>query len=241
MRLRIFTAFLIAATTAVGLGMANAAEIQTADLAAPSDGAKSIISTTEAATIGYITPTYGTFGTAQLPNVGTLTGGQSYGFNSSYMARGFGASLGVFGQFTGRQAFLTYAPAQAWNFGASVGYAGFYLRGGLSDAPQLTPLFRGQGWEAGFGYGTDAFGLRLMMISQTGSLLGVTDQGPNSQQWTIGGMYQISQRLRLNADAFYGARDLHGLYFAAPAAAAVATQTQPPQGTGARVGIQLRF
>ena len=240
MRLRTFTAFLIAATTAVGLGVANAAEIQTADVAAPNEGAKSIISTTEAATIGYITPTYGAFGTAQLPNVGTLSGGQFYGFNSSYMARGFGASLGVFGQFTGRQAFLTYAPAQAWNFGASVGYAGFYLRGGLSDAPQLSPLFRGQGWEAGFGYGTDAFDLRLMMISQTGSLVGVTDQGPNSQQWTIGGMYQISQRLRLNADAFYGARDLHGLYFAAPAAAAT-TQTQPPQGTGARVGIQLRF
>jgi len=238
MRLRFLFSTLAAAAAGLGAASASAAEIQTAESLAPSESAKSIISSTEAATIGYITPTYGAFGTAQLPNVGSSNTGQSYGFTSSYMARGYGASLGVFGQFTGRQAFLAYAPAQAWNFGASVGYAGFYLRGGVSDAPELSPLFRGQGWEAGFGYGTDAFDLRLMMISQTGSSIGATDQGPNSQQWTIGGMYQISQRLRLNADAFYGPRDIRGLYFALPAANA---QTQPPQGTGARVGIQLRF
>jgi hypothetical protein len=229
-----------AAMIVVGFGMsaASADEIATADDAAPVESSPSITSITEAVTVGYVTPTYGAFGTST-PSLGTTNAGQAYGFSSSYMARGFGASLGVFGQFTGRQAFLSYAPAQAWNFGASVGYAGFYLRGGVSDAPLVSPLFRDQGWEAGVGYGTDAFDLRLMMISQTGSTVGVSDQAPNSQQWTIGGMYQISQRLRLNADAFYGARDLHGLYFALPAAAAA--QTQTPQGTGARVGIQLRF
>ena len=30
--------------------------------------------------------------------------------------------------------------ATAWNFGASIGYAGFYLRGGVSEASAVGPL-----------------------------------------------------------------------------------------------------
>ncbi len=233
---------LAAAAIAVGLGVAAPAfpaDTQVAEVPAPTDS-KSITSTTEAVSIGYITPAYGAMSLSAPTTLssGIANAGQVYGFSSSYVARGYGASFGLFGEFTGRQAILAYAPAQAWNFGASVGYAGFYLRGAVSDAPQLSPLFRGQGWQAGFGYEMGALDVRLMMNSQSGSILGVTDQAPNSQQWTLGGIYQISARFRLNADAFYGVRDVHGLYFSTPAAT---VQTQPPQGTGARVGIQLRF
>jgi len=111
----------------------------------------------------------------------------------------------------------------------------FMSAASVSDAQQSGLFLRTQGWQAGFGFETGALDLRLTYaISQSAPGLHTIERELDSQQWTIGGIYQISSHLRLNADAFYGPHENRGALYAAPTA-------QAPQGTGARVGIQLRF
>jgi hypothetical protein len=131
---------------------------------------------------------------------------------------------------------LSLSPATSWDFGATVGYAGFYLRGGVNETAPLGPLLGLQGLQAGFGYEIGAFDVRVTYAASQG--MGLAERAIDSRQWTIGGIYQITPRIRVNADAFYGAEN-RGTSLAAvptvlPAAAA-------PPGTGARVGVELRF
>ncbi len=201
------------------------------------------ISNVETLAIGYLTPAYGAV------SLGVPSGGRAFGGSGTSLGIGsgfdlasdfrmglYGADVGLFGGFAGQPSLLSLTPATSWNFGATVGYAGFYVRGSVSDAQQSGLFLRTQGWQAGFGYETGALDLRLTYaITQSTPGLGAIERELDSQQWTIGGIYRISPRLRLNADAFYGIHENRAASFSIIPTATV------PQGTGARVGIQLRF
>ena len=204
------------------------------------------ISNVDALAVGYLTPAYGAVslglptGGRAFSGAGSGLGiGTAFDLTSDFQTRIYGTDVGVFGGFAGQPSILSLTPTTSWNFGASVGYAGFYVRGSVSDAQQSGLFVRTQGWQAGFGYETGALDLRLTYaITQSAPGLRAIERELDSQQWTIGGIYKISPRLRLNADAFYGIHENRGaLLSLVPAATAL----QAPQGTGARVGIQLRF
>jgi hypothetical protein len=59
----------------------------------------------------------------------------------------------------------------------------------------------------------------------------------NNRLWMVGGIFQLTPRVRLNADAFTGGHDVRGLTNVFSAT----SNTAAPQGTGGRVGIQLKF
>jgi len=142
----------------------------------------------------------------------------------------------MFGGYSSRANLFESTPTTGWTFGASVGYAGFYVRGGMSsDAAQAAAKIlndANRGWLAGFGYEIGAFDLRITYMAA--EPIGMTDREVVSRLWMIGGIYQLSPRIRFNADAFTGGRDI-STFRTAPANAAA------PQGTGARVGVQLKF
>ncbi|MDX2224609.1 MAG: porin [Rhodospirillaceae bacterium] len=190
-------------------------------------------------TMGTLSPTFGSVTLGLSPSAPTNAvwiGGQdvSGGFVTSL----YGSQLGVFGGYTDRPTLFAQGLATAWNLGASVGYGGFYLRGGFSDVAERGLVDAWQTWQAGFGYGTGSLDLRVTYVSSdavtpTARNIG----GLDTNQWMIGGIYQISPGIRVNADAFYGTRELatpYGRLSATPGATA-------PQGAGARVGVQLRF
>lgn len=197
------------------------------------------VSSMDALTVG-ITPAYSVFGTSQFANArsGGLGITDATNVSSEFNTAVRGGTIGLFGDVSERPSLFALAPAPAWNMGGSLGYAGFYLRAGLSETPQLGPFQRTQGWQAGLGFASGGFDVRLMFLTaQTGNFSsGETEM--DSQRWMVGGIYRLSSSLRLNADAFYGLRDSRAGTFFTPAPAA---GTQPPQGTGARVGVQLRF
>lgn len=149
----------------------------------------------------------------------------------------FVGRVGVFGAYDERQSMLSLSPASSWNFGATVGYAGFYVRGGVNETAPLGPLLGLQGLQAGFGYEIGSFDVRLTYAASQG--MGLAERAIDSRQWTIGGIYQITPRIRVNADAFYGAENRGTTLAAAPTV--LAPPTASPPGTGARVGVQLRF
>jgi hypothetical protein len=187
------------------------------------------VSSVDALNIG-ITPAYGVLGSTLLTSRSN--------FSSEYTASAYGGNVGLFGERAEISSLFALAPASAWNMGGSLGYAGFYLRAGLSGTPALGPFQRTQGWQAGLGFATGGLDVRLTFLTaQTGNFAsGETEM--ESQRWTLGGIYRLSSSLRLNADAFYGLRDSRtGMFFTPQPAAG----TQAPQGTGARVGVQLRF
>ncbi|MSO73174.1 MAG: hypothetical protein EXQ84_06135 [Rhodospirillaceae bacterium] len=238
--LRAIVAALVAACLGAG-GLSQAARAQglLATSATPILGTttSALSVSTSALTIRYLTPAYGSVALGVPTNARASATGAGYGFTSNYSAQVYGANIGVFGGAEGHTSVFALAPTTSWTMGASVGYAGLYLRGGVNDAPQANPLFRAQSWQAGFGFETGALDLRLSYVaSQSGGAFGALERQLDSQQWIIGGIYQISPHLRLNADAFYGARDARGALFATPSAS-----PQTPQGRGARVGVQLRF
>ena len=216
-----------------------AAEIKTPEAAPAAPLSSLFVSSMDALSIG-ITPAYSVLGSS-LP-VTSRTGGlgvsDAFNFSSEYRTTIQGGNVGVFGDVAERPSLFALAPATAWNMGGSLGYAGFYLRAGLSATPALGPFQRTQGWQAGLGFATGGFDVRLTFLTaQTGNFTsGETEM--DSQRWMVGGIYRLSSSLRLNADAFYGLRDSRtGMFFIPQPAAG----TQPPQGTGARVGVQLRF
>ncbi len=162
-------------------------------------------------------------------------------FAASYKASLFGNSrLGVFGGYNSRANLFESAPTTGWNFGATVGYAGFYLRAGLSsDANQNSARLVNdvnRGWLAGFGYEFGSFDVRVTyMNAESVGLANVNE--PDNRMWMIGGIYQLTPRVRVNADAFTGGRDMRSTANVVTAP----SQTVAPQGTGARVGVQLKF
>jgi len=143
--------------------------------------------------------------------------------------------LGMFGGMQERQSILALVPASSWNIGGSIGYSGFYLRGGMSEHAPIGPLLGLQGMQAGFGYETGAVDVRFTYLSSQATGGGSAERELDNKQWMIGGIYQISRSIRLNADAFYGPGDTRGT-----ALSVMPSPTSPP-GTGARVGVQLRF
>lgn len=190
------------------------------------------VSAFNAGTVGYFDPA-GTITIGMAPLADGTTWAQSFeGFSTPL----FVGRVGVFGTHDQRQSLLSLSPASSWNFGAMVGYAGFYVRGGFNETAPLGPLLGLQGLQAGLGYEIGAFDVRLTYAASQG--MGLAERAIDSRQWMIGGIYQITPRIRVNADAFYGAEN-RGTWLAA--APTVMPATASPPGTGARVGVQLRF
>ncbi len=205
------------------------------------------VSAFESVTMGYLTPANRSVAFGALPGeplslnvLNGMSGGfalaDAFDIAGTYTADLRGGRFGLYGGYADRPSTLSLQPDSAWSVGASLGYAGFYVRGGISDMTAVGFLQNVEGWEAGFGYETGNLDLRLTYAaSQSAGDLGSAAHQIDSKQWTLGGDYKISSSLRLNADAFYDMRS-SGLpaLFAAPTMAT-------PQGTGARVGVQLRF
>ena len=192
-------------------------------------------------TIGYFTPAFGAVSLGVSPVapalVGTVSGlGQTFDVSGTYTKPAYvlgqaGGRVGVFGAYDARPPIFALTPATSWNFGAWAGYAGFYVRGGVNESAAVGPLLGIQGLEAGFGYEVGSLDMRVTFLSAQG--VGIAQGEVDSRQWAIGGIYQITPTIRLNADAFYG--DGHGT------ALAISPPLVPPPGTGARVGVALRF
>lgn len=187
--------------------------------------------------VGYQGPTLGAWSLAT-PVIGrSAVGGLGVSslqdVSARYSTHLFGGDVGVFGGYADQPTFLSMAPRTAWSFGATVGYAGVYLLGGVNDTPGFGPFLGSEGWAAGLGYEMGAFDLRLTYAANAGALA-VVHENPESQQIMLGGIYRLSPRVRLNADAFYGGGQ-HG------ALSLIAPSIKSPQGTGARVGVELRF
>lgn len=197
-----------------------------------------------ALTIGYLTPAYGAGTLGMLPS--TLLSSRSL----SGMKMGWGLAralatggkytmpvsigrLGVFGEHTERPSILALTPTTSWNFGGSVGYRGFYLQGGVSEVAAIGPLVGIQGMQAGFGYEVGNLDVRVTYL--TSQSVGPAEHEIDGKQWSIGGIYNITSHIRLNADAFYGVGETRGSALSAQPPLA------SPPGTGARVGVQLRF
>lgn len=190
-------------------------------------------------TMGTLSPAFGSVTLGVSPAAATnglWIGGQdvSGGFVTSL----YGSQVGLFGGYADRPAPFAQGLATSWNLGASVGYGGFYLRGGFSDVAERGLVDAWQTWQAGFGYGTGSLDLRVTYVSSDAVTPAARSIGGlDTNQWMIGGIYQISPGIRVNADAFYGTRKQatpYGRLSATPGATA-------PQGAGARVGVQLRF
>lgn len=205
------------------------------------------ISAFESVTVGYLTPANRSVAFGALPGepsaaniLNGMSGGlalaDAFDIAGKYTANLYGGRIGLYGGYADRPTTLSLIPDTAWTVGASVGFAGFYVRGGISDIAAIGYLQDVHGWEAGFGYETGNLDLRLTYAaSQSAGDPGSVERQLDSKQWTLGGDYQISPRLRLNADAFYDMRDSR------LSALTVAPTMVTPQGTGARVGVQLRF
>jgi predicted porin len=166
--------------------------------------------------------------------VGGLGLASAQDVSASYTTHVFGGDIGIFGSYADRPSLLSLTPGASWNFGATVGYAGIYVLGGVSDTAAFGPFMGQEGWAAGFGYDMGSFDLRLTYAA-TGTNMAVVQQGFDSQQITLGGIYTLSPRFRVNADAFYSGRERSPLFLSTLAT------SKNPQGTGARVGVQLRF
>jgi predicted porin len=155
-------------------------------------------------------------------------------FAADYVTNLYGSEVGLFGGYNGQPTVFENAPTAGWNLGASVGYAGFYVRAGISDSnnAQYTTLNTDahQGRLAGLGFRTGELNLHLTYMTAQGNNLDGTEE--DSRTWMIGGIYQLSPRIRLNADAFTSGHAVGSV---------PAMNAATPQGSGARLGLQLRF
>lgn len=216
---------------------ASAAELAPAADAAPPPKSELSVSSNNSLRIGYQSPVVGAFSlgapvVGRRP-VGGLGIASAQDVSARYSTHVFGGDVGVFGGYADRPSTLSLSPISSWNFGATVGYAGVYVLGGVSDSAAFGPFLGREGWAAGFGYDMGSVDLRLTYATE-GSDLASMDRAPDTQQITLGGIYSISPRFSLNAETFYSGRERGVLYLSAPNA-------KTPQGTGARVGLQLRF
>jgi hypothetical protein len=249
MATRIYTIAAVLAGLVAGAGTAAAQEARlgsgTAQLSPATVASPVTLFVNGPLTIGSVTPSFGALAVGLTPDAPNVTAPllgvtplMSPDFTASYSADVIGSQIGVFAGYSGGASLFSAAPTPGWNFGASVGYRGFYVQAGISDNSGAQQRLTGdpkQGWLAGFGYKTGAFNVRLSYMTAQSLNAGESD----ARTWMIGGIYQLSARVRLNADAFTGrdpARDPRNAVTPAAAVNAAA-----PQGTGARVGVQLRF
>ena len=198
--------------------------------------------TEKALTIGAVTPVYGmiTLPVSAGETVhSALISGSALGqdFAARYSTSIYGGQVGLFARFSDRPVFLSTDSSKAFNLGASVGYGGFYFQGavtGLNDNNLQRSLQSWQALQAGFGYGGAAFDVRLTYAigESTPAFAG---RSFDNSQWMLGGIYQFTPGIRFNADAFVGSNLI------SPGVASAAPGSNAPQGTGARVGVQLRF
>ncbi len=193
-------------------------------------------------TIGSVSPVYGMItlpvSAGELAQSALVSGSSLIqDFAARYSTSIYGSEVGLFARFSDRPVFLSTATSTAFNLGASVGYGGFYLQGavtGMNDNSLQRRLQSWQAMQAGFGYGGAAFDVRLNYAIGV-STPAFAGRSFDNSQWMLGGIYQFTPGIRFNADAFVGSNlTSPGLASAAPGASA-------PQGTGARVGVQLRF
>jgi hypothetical protein len=231
----------VAAALYAGIGSyAMAAELQVVAPAAettPPPKSQLSVSSNNSLRIGYQTPVAGAFSlgapvVGRRP-IGGLGVASAQDVSARYSTHLFGGDVGVFGGYADQPSTLALSPVSSWNFGATVGYAGVYVLGGVSDTASFGPFLGREGWVGGLGYDMGSFDLRLTYAAE-GRNLSTISHTAETQQITLGGIYSISPRFSLNADAFYSGREGVPFYLAAPTA-------KTPQGTGARVGVQLRF
>lgn len=190
-------------------------------------------------TLGSLSPTFGavTVGISSATSA-MIAARSGQDISGGYATDLYGSQVGIFGGYADRPAQFAPVPSTSWNLGASVGYAGFYVRGAFTDVAERGLVDTWRSWAAGFGYGTGNLDLRLSyIISDASRSLVQSNGGLDASQWLIGGNYQLTPRIRVNADAFYGNRDTAAIYGRLSATPGV----NAPQGTGARVGVQLRF
>ena len=194
----------------------------------------SAILTASALTIGYALPAFGSFtldvdsaDPIALEQSGvSLTRDEPIDVYGAYSTSLFGGEVGVFGGYTDSRSALTLEPTISRTVGASVGFAGFYLRGAYEDAGPDGLLEGRRAWQAGLGYGSDDFDVRVTYV-QSAFLQGSPTE-LEGKQWMIGGLVQLTPSVMLNANAFFIDRE------------EFMPLVEPP-GAGARVGVQLRF
>ncbi|MGE3475427.1 MAG: hypothetical protein AB7H70_06430 [Rhodospirillaceae bacterium] len=235
---------IIAVGSALFAGMgsyAMAAELQTTApaLQAPAPPTSQLsVSSNNSLGIGYQSPATGAFSLGApivggRRAVGGLGVSRTQDVSARYSTHFLGGDVGVYGGYADQPSTLALSPVSSWNFGATVGYAGVYVLGGVSDTSSFGPFIGREGWAAGLGYDFGSMNLRLTYAAE-GSDIGRVSRVAEQQQITLGGIYSFSSRFRLNADAFYSDYSHGTAYLTAPNA-------KTPQGTGARVGVQLRF
>lgn len=146
--------------------------------------------------------------------------------SGSYATSFMGGQFGVFGGVKDQQSAFSMELTTSRTVGASVGYAGFYLRGAYQDAGPDGLLDGRRAWQAGLGYGSGDFDVRFTYVESAFVQGSPTEL--EGKQWMIGGLMQVTPSILLNANAFIVDREL-------------TMPTVEPPGTGARVGLQLRF
>lgn len=197
-------------------------------------------------TIGAFSPTYGVVTLPVAANTGTVSiSSAPWSLSTAQnLAAGvstslYGGEVGVFARISDRPTLLAAQPATSYNVGAAVGYGGFYLQGAVAGAnDRVAATLLPSSWQslqAGFGYGVGSLDVRLTYSMAQSSPAFAGSRALENNQWMLGGIYQLSPAIRVNADAFYGAG------FSTLATPATAVGPSAPQGTGARVGVQLRF
>jgi hypothetical protein len=240
------TAFILLTVLGSGLSV-SAAEVRTPQIDGDTPKAPPVAGSVFEPVTSYMTPAFGGTTLGVLPDAhvptgpaaGIFTPNHYSDFAATFKAGVMGGQLGVFSGYNSSANLFESTPTNGWTFGASVGYAGFYLRAGVSSDAALAAAQivneTNRGWLAGLGYEFGAFDLRFTYMAA--QPIGFTDRDVVSRLWMIGGIYQLTPRVRVNADAFTGNRDFRSTatVLTAPANAAA------PQGTGARVGIQLKF
>jgi len=187
----------------------------------------------EELTIDYKNPNVGRIVLSFTPRQAAL--GSKYtdaGFKPSdvqghYVTSLYGGEVGFYGGVSDVRSAFALEPVTAWNIGASLGYGGFSVRGGYIDSSTDGVLNAMSSWQAGVAYKTDSVGVSLSYVAsdfEPGSLIGL-----DRRKWMVGGIYRISPAIQVDANAFYINRDVRKLALA------------PPEQTGARVGVRLKF
>ncbi|MFL2770770.1 MAG: porin [Rhodospirillaceae bacterium] len=161
----------------------------------------------------------GTFGSV-------ADGGQFFNIQGAYTKSILGGEVGVFGSVADSNSPFSMETTTSRTIGASLAYAGFYLRGAYQDSSSDGFLDARRAWQAGLGYGSDNFDLRVTYV-QSAVLQGRLTE-LEGKQWMIGGLVPLTPSILLNANAFYIDRQQ-------------IVPTLEPPGAGARVGLELRF
>lgn len=187
-----------------------------------------------ALTIGYTLPAFGTFIVDVTAASDLEAGAMAHSLSQAepidvygaYSTSFLGGEVGVFGGYSDSRSAFNLETTTTSMLGASFGYAGFYLRGAYEASGPDGLLDGRRAWQAGLGYGSDDFDLRVTYVQSAFQQGSPTEL--EGKQWMIGGLVQLTPSILLNANAFVIDREL------------VMPTVELP-GSGARVGVQLRF